>query len=154
MPIQKIRPFLWYNDQAEAAAEFYVSIFANSRIRSKLPSPDGNGASGVEFELEGVQFIAFNGGPHLEINEAISLFVTCETQEEVDRYWNLLTADGGKESRCGWLEDKFGVSWQIIPTALTKLMADKDREKAGRVVQAMLGMQKIDIAGLEKAYAG
>ena len=154
MPVQKIRPFLWYDDQAEAAAELYVSIFENSKILEKMPSPDGKGASGVEFQLEGGQFIAFNGGPHYKLNEAISLFVSCETQEEVDTYWDVLTADGGEASRCGWLKDKFGLSWQIIPTALPRLMADRDPVRAGRVVQAMLGMQKIEIAGLEKAYEG
>lgn len=153
MPVDKIRPFLWFNDQAEAAAEFYVSLFEDSRILSKMPGPGGT-VSGVEFQLEGRQFIAFNGGPHHQLTEAVSLFVTCETQEEVDRYWNALIAGGGEPSRCGWLKDKFGVSWQIIPEALPRLMSDRDREKAGRVVQAMLGMQKIEVAGLERAYAG
>jgi predicted 3-demethylubiquinone-9 3-methyltransferase (glyoxalase superfamily) len=118
-----------------------------------MPGP-GGAVSGVEFELEGSQFIAFNGGPHLTLNEAVSLFVHCETQEEVDRYWGALLAGGGTPSRCGWLKDRFGLSWQIIPEALPRLMSDKDPARAGRVVQAMLGMQKIDVAGLEKAYAG
>lgn len=153
MAIQKIRPFLWFNDQAEAAAEFYVSIFDNSRITKKMPGPGGT-VSGVEFELEGQQLIAFNGGPHHKLTEAFSLFVHCETQEEVDRYWNALLAGGGSPSRCGWLMDRFGLSWQIIPEALMRLMSDKDPAKAGRAVQAMLGMVKIDIAGLERAHAG
>jgi predicted 3-demethylubiquinone-9 3-methyltransferase (glyoxalase superfamily) len=153
MPVQKIRAFLWFNDQAQAAANFYVSIFKDSEVLKTMPGPGGT-VSGVDLQLEGQQLIAFNGGPHLELNEAFSLFVTCETQEEVDRYWALLTADGGKESRCGWLKDKFGVSWQIIPTALPRLMGDKDPARSGRVMQAMLGMQKIEIAELEKAYEG
>jgi predicted 3-demethylubiquinone-9 3-methyltransferase (glyoxalase superfamily) len=151
MSVQKIRPFLWYNDQAEAAANFYVSIFHDSKVLKTMPGPGGK-ASGVEFQLEGQQLIAFNGGPHLEFSAAFSLFVTCETQEEVDRYWDILTADGGQPSRCGWLKDKFGVSWQIIPTALPRLLGDRDPARAGRVMQAMLGMQKIDIAELENAY--
>ena len=153
MPVQKIRPFLWYDGDAEAAAKFYVTLFEDSRILKIMPGPNGK-PSGVEFQLEGSQFIAFNGGPHFQFNEAISLFVTCETQEEVDRYWELLTANGGEPSRCGWLKDKFGLSWQIIPTALTTLMSDEDSAKAGRVAQAMLGMQKIDIAELHKAHRG
>jgi predicted 3-demethylubiquinone-9 3-methyltransferase (glyoxalase superfamily) len=108
----------------------------------------------VEFELEGGQFIAFNGGPHHQLTEAISLFVTCATQEEVDRYWTRLTADGGEPGRCGWLKDRFGLSWQIVPTTLLTLMADRDPARAGRVVQAMLAMQRIDIATLQKACDG
>lgn len=153
MSVEKIRPFLWFNDQAEAAAEFYVSVFPNSRILNKMPGPGGT-VSGVEFELEGRQFIAFNGGPALTLNEAFSLFVTVTTQKEVDRYWSTLLAGGGEPSRCGWLKDRFGVSWQIIPEALPRLMSDRDPARAGRVVQAMLGMQKIDVAALERAYAG
>lgn len=153
MPIQKIRPFLWFNDQAEAAAEFYVSIFENSRIIKKMPGPGGT-VSGVEIELEGTQLIAFNGGPALQLTDAFSLFVTCETQEEVDRYWTALLAGGGTPTQCGWLKDRFGVAWQVIPTVLMRYLADKDPEKAGRVGQAMLQMVKIDIAELEKAYAG
>lgn len=153
MPIQKIRPFLWYDDGAEDAAAFYVSLFDDSRILKTMPGPNGK-AAGVEFQLEGIQLIAFNGGPHFKFNEAISLFVTCETQEEVDRYWELLIANGGEPSRCGWLKDRFGLSWQIIPSALTTLMADEDSARAGRVAQAMLGMQKIDIAALHRAHRG
>ena len=152
MSIQKIRPFLWFNDQAEAAAEFYVSIFDDSRIIKKMPGPGGT-VSGVELELEGVQVIAFTGGPALQLTDAFSLFVTCETQEEVDRYWNALLADGGQPTQCGWLRDRFGVAWQVIPTVLIRYLGDSDAEKAGRVAQAMLKMVKIDIAGLERAYA-
>lgn len=153
MSVHKIRPFLWYEADALAAAELYVSIFDDAKILSTMPGPNGS-VSGVEIELGGQEVILFNGGPHHALNEAVSLMVTCDTQEEVDRYWERLTADGGEESRCGWLEDRFGLSWQIIPTALTRLMADEDRERAGRVVQAMLGMSRIDIAELQKAYDG
>lgn len=154
---QKITPFLWFNDNAEEAMNFYVSIFKNSRILDVTrygdggPGPKGRVMS-CTFELEGQRFMALNGGPLYSFNEAISLFVSCETQEEVDDLWTKLTADGGSPSRCGWLKDKFGLSWQIIPSALTELMADPDPEKAKRVVQAMLKMDKIDIAALKKAH--
>jgi predicted 3-demethylubiquinone-9 3-methyltransferase (glyoxalase superfamily) len=154
MSIPTIRPFLWFGQNAEAAATFYVSIFKNSKIISVMPSPDPTTAMGVEFELDGQRIIAFNGGPHYTLTAAVSLMVHCETQQEVDYFWTALTADGGKEDRCGWLKDRFGLSWQVIPQALTTLMSDKDRTRAGRVVQAMLGMQKIDIAGLQRAYDG
>lgn len=153
MPVRKIRPFLWYNDNAEAAAEFYVSLFKGSKITRRMPGPEGK-AMGVEFELDGQQLIAFNGGPYHQLNEAVSLYVDCESQEEVDVLWEKLTADGGAENRCGWLKDRFGLSWQIIPSALPRLMGDPDRERAGRVVQAMLAMQKIDVAALQRAYDG
>jgi predicted 3-demethylubiquinone-9 3-methyltransferase (glyoxalase superfamily) len=130
---------------------FYVSVFTNSKILSVAPGPNGI-ASSVSFEIEGQEFMAFNAGPHFKFNEAISMFVNCQTQEEVDELWSKLTADGGEESQCGWLKDKFGLSWQIIPSALGELLGDKDAEKAGRVMQAMLGMSKIDIAGLRRAY--
>ena len=119
-----------------------------------MRSPDPHIAMGVELELDGLQIIAFNGGPHFKLTEAISLMVTCETQDEVDTYWQKLIADGGAPSQCGWLKDKYGLSWQIIPEALTRLMNDKDGAKAQRVVQAMLRRSKIDIAALERAYEG
>jgi predicted 3-demethylubiquinone-9 3-methyltransferase (glyoxalase superfamily) len=150
MPVQKIRTFLWFDDNAEEAVRFYTSVFSNSRMGQPSLMPDGKVIL-VEFELEGQQFIALNGGPQFRFTEAISLFVSCETQEEVDTLWNKLTADGGEESMCGWLKDKYGLSWQIIPSALTRLLADKDRGRASRVMQAMLKMRKIDIATLEKA---
>lgn len=156
--MQKIVTFLWYDNRAEEAAKFYTSIFKNSKI-SKVrrygeagPGPKGSAMS-VDLELEGQQFIALNGGPHYSFTPAISLFVNCETQDEVDSLWEKLSA-GGKKSRCGWTQDKFGLSWQIIPTALGKLMGDPDAEKANRVMQAMLQMDKIDIRRLQQAYDG
>jgi len=151
--MKKITPFLWFDTQAEEAMNFYVSIFKNSKVLSVAPGPNGR-ASSVSFELEGQEFIGFNAGPEFKFNEAISLFVNCQTQAEVDELWARLTADGGEESRCGWLKDKYGLSWQIIPAALVELMNDPDPAKAQRVVQAMLTMNKIDIAGLKQAYAG
>ena len=152
MSTPTIRPFLWFGQNAEAAAHFYVSVFRNSKIVTVMPSPDPTTPMGVELEIDGQRLIAFNGGPHFKLTEAVSLMVQCETQDEVDYFWDKLTADGGEPSRCGWLKDKFGLSWQIIPQALVTLMGDKDPARAGRVVQAMLGMSKIDIAGLQKAY--
>jgi predicted 3-demethylubiquinone-9 3-methyltransferase (glyoxalase superfamily) len=146
--MQKITPFLWFNGKAEEAAEYYVSIFKNSRIVSVM-GPKGQAMS-VTFELEGQQFYALNGGPQFSFTPAISLFVSCETQAEVDDLWRKLTA-GGSEEPCGWLRDKYGLSWQIIPTILGRLLADKDREKANRAMQAMLQMKKIDIARLTQA---
>ncbi|NMO14234.1 VOC family protein [Pyxidicoccus fallax] len=151
--MQKITPFLMFNDQAEEAAKLYTSVFKNSRIVSVARGPNG-AATSVTFELEGQPFLAYNGGPTFKFSEGISLFVNCETQAEVDALWDRLTEGGGKHKPCGWLEDRFGVSWQIIPSVLMRLMGDKDPAKAGRVVQAMLGMKKIDIAGLERAYEG
>jgi predicted 3-demethylubiquinone-9 3-methyltransferase (glyoxalase superfamily) len=145
--MQKITTFLWYNNQAKEAAQFYCSIFKSSRIVSDTPMV-------VVFELEGQQFMALNGGPRFPFTEAISLFVDCETQEEVDTLWSKLTADGGAESMCGWCKDKYGLSWQIIPKALIRLMNDKDREKSQRVMEAMLKMRKIDIKKLEVASQG
>ena len=147
--MQKITTFLWYNGKAEEAAEFYVSIFKNSKIVNVM-GPKGQAVS-VTFELEGQQFHALNGGPQFSFTPAISLFVSCETQAEVDDLWNKLLAGGGREDRCGWLQDKYGLSWQIIPTILGQLLGDKDREKANRAMQAMLQMQKIDIATLKQA---
>ncbi len=150
--MQKITPFLWFDGQAEEAMNFYVSLFKDARILSTTPGPDGKVMMGT-FQLEGQEFHALNGGPLFKFSEAISLFVNCETQAEVDELWERLSA-GGIKSRCGWLKDKYGLSWQIIPTALGELMRDKDPEKAGRVMQAMLKMDKLDIAALQQAYAG
>ena len=157
--MQKITPFLWFNDNAEEAINFYVSIFKDSKIGTMTRYGDsGPGPKGAlmtaTFQLEGQQFMALNGGPHFKFTEAISLFVNCETQEEVDTLWDRLTADGGQPSQCGWLKDKFGLSWQIIPSALGRLMHDEDPARAGRVMQAMLQMQKIDIRKLKQAYEG
>ena len=149
--MKKITPFLWFDTQAEEAMNFYVSIFKNSKVLSVSPGPNGI-ASSVNFELEGQEFVGFNAGPEFKFNEAISMFVNCQTQEEVDDLWNKLTADGGEENRCGWLKDKYGLSWQIIPSALGELMGDPDPAKSQRVMQAMLKMNKIIIADLKRAY--
>jgi predicted 3-demethylubiquinone-9 3-methyltransferase (glyoxalase superfamily) len=154
--MQKITPFLWFNDNAEDAINFYVSIFKNSKIVSVTRYGDaGPGPAGslmtAAFELEGQAFTALNGGPQFKFTEAISFFVNCQSQAEVDDLWTKLT-DGGEEGPCGWLKDKFGMSWQIIPTILTELMSDPDPAKAQRVAQAMFQMKKIDIAALKHAY--
>ena len=154
--MQKIAPFLWFNDNAEEAMNFYVSVFKNSKIVSTNrygdagPGPKGTLMAGT-FQLEGQEFYALNGGPQFKFTEAISLFVNCETQQEVDELWAKLTADGGEESQCGWLKDKFGLSWQIIPTALGEMLGDKDPERSKRVMEAMLKMRKIDIKALDQA---
>jgi predicted 3-demethylubiquinone-9 3-methyltransferase (glyoxalase superfamily) len=153
----KITPFLWFNDNAEEAVNFYTSIFTNSKIVNSsrygdgMPFPKGTLMT-ASFELDGQQFMALNGGPQYKFTEAISLLINCETQAEVDEYWNKLTADGGQPGPCGWLKDKFGLSWQVVPVQLVKLMGDKDPKKAGAVAQAMFKMTKIIIADLEKAY--
>lgn len=154
---QKITTYLWFDNNAEEAMNFYVSIFKSSKILNVArygdagPGPKGTVMCGT-FQLEEQQFMALNGGPHFKFTEAISLLVNCETQEEVDDLWKKLAADGGAPSRCGWLKDKFGLSWQIIPAALFELMGDKDPEKSKRVMEAMLQMSKIDINGLKQAY--
>ena len=150
--MQKITTFLTYNDQAEQAANFYTTLFKNSKVDSVMRA--GDAVMGVSFQLDGQHFNALNGGPSFNFSEGISLYVDCESQGEVDDLWNKLIADGGEESMCGWLKDKFGVSWQIIPKQLGKLMGDPDPEKSQRVVQAMLKMQKIIVADLQKAYDG
>jgi predicted 3-demethylubiquinone-9 3-methyltransferase (glyoxalase superfamily) len=156
---QKITTYLWFDREAEEAAKLYTSTFRNSKILNVArygdagPGPKGT-AMTVNFQLDGQEFIALNGGPMYRFTEAISLLVDCETQEEVDRLWNKLTADGGEESMCGWLKDKFGLSWQIIPSALFQLMSDPDPEKSKRVMEAMLQMKKIDVPTLERAHAG
>ena len=157
--MQKITPFLWFDNNAEEAMNLYVSIFKNSKIGTVSRYGDaGSGPKGTvmlaTFELEGQQFMALNGGPHYRLSPAISLYVDCKTQEEVDELWAKLTADGGKEDRCGWLTDKFGLSWQIIPSLLGEMLGDKDPEKSQRVMKAMLQMGKIDIEALKQAYAG
>jgi predicted 3-demethylubiquinone-9 3-methyltransferase (glyoxalase superfamily) len=149
--MNKITPFLWFDNQAEEAMNFYVSIFENSKVLGVTPGPNGI-AQSVTFELEGQEFMALNAGPQFKFNEAISFFVDCKTQDEVDELWEKLTADGGEESMCGWLKDKYGLWWQIIPSALGELLGDEDPEKAKRVVEAMLKMQKIIIADLDRAY--
>ncbi|MCI0397583.1 MAG: VOC family protein [Chloroflexi bacterium] len=148
--MQKITPFLWFDNQAEEAMNFYVSIFKNSKILSVTPGPNGTVMS-VTFQLEGQEFMALNAGPQFKFTEAISFFVDCESQAEVDELWEKLT-EGGEESRCGWLKDKYGLSWQIIPTALGEMLNDKDPEKSKRVMEAMLQMNKIDIKTLKQAY--
>jgi len=154
--MQKITPFLWFDGKAEEAMNFYTSIFKNSRVGSVSrwgdagPGPKGTVMT-ASFQLEGQEFMALNGGPQFTFTPAISFFVNCETQEEVDELWEKLS-EGGEKNRCGWLRDKYGVSWQIIPTALGKLLHDKDPEKSKRVMKAMLQMDKIDVKGLKQAY--
>ena len=150
----RITPFLWFDDQLEEAVNFYVSVFPNSRIHTIARQGEAGPAFSASFALDGREFMALNGGPLFSFTEAVSFFVNCETQEETDRYWTTLTANGGKESRCGWLKDRFGLSWQIIPSALSRYLGDADPEKSQRVMQVMLQMQKIDIAALDRAYAG
>ncbi|NHN30455.1 VOC family protein [Paenibacillus agricola] len=156
--MRKVTPFLWYNDKAEEAMNFYVSIFKNSKIESlNRSSEEGNGSKGTvmsgTFSIDGQQFMAFNGGPHFTFTPAISLYVNCVTQEEVDELWEKLSV-GGEKSRCGWLTDKYGVSWQIVPTILGELLHSKDTEKAKKAMNAMLQMDKLDIALLKQAYEG
>jgi len=154
--MQKITPYLWFNDNAEEAANFYASIFKNSKIGSVArygdagPGPKGQ-VMNMTFELDGQPFMALNGGPQFKFTEAISMFVNCESQAEVDELWEKLS-EGGEKGPCGWLKDKFGLSWQIIPTTLMELMGDKDPAKSQRVMEAMLKMSKIDIAALRRAY--
>jgi predicted 3-demethylubiquinone-9 3-methyltransferase (glyoxalase superfamily) len=155
--MQKITPFLWFDDKAEEAMNFYLAIFKNSKAGNIYRNGDSAGGSGkvmsVTFELDGQPFMAMNGGPHFTFSPAISMFVNCETQSEVDELWEKLSA-GGEKSRCGWLKDKYGLSWQIIPSALGTLLHDKDAAKAKRVMQAMMQMTKIDIKALQQAHEG
>lgn len=154
--MQRIVPFLWFNNQAEEAASFYVSLFPKSRITNVArygeagPGPSGSAMS-VTFELDGREYHALNGGPVYKLTPAFSLFVNCESQAEIDALWDKL-APGGEIQQCGWLRDKFGLSWQIIPTKLLPMLQDKDPQRSGRVMEAMLRMKKIDLAGLERAY--
>jgi predicted 3-demethylubiquinone-9 3-methyltransferase (glyoxalase superfamily) len=157
--MQKITPFLWFDGKAEEAINLYTSVFKNSKIVNIAywgegsPFPKDQVMTGT-FELDGQMFYAFDAGPQFKFTEAISFFVNCETQEEIDHFWNKLTANGGQESMCGWLKDKFGISWQIVPPVLGKLLRDKDPAKSARVMQAMMKMKKIIIADLEKASNG
>jgi predicted 3-demethylubiquinone-9 3-methyltransferase (glyoxalase superfamily) len=156
--MQKITPCLWFDTEGEDAAKLYTSIFPNSKIKSIArygsagPRPEGTVMT-VDFELDGQEFVALNGGPDFTFNEAVSFQVYCESQDEVDSYWSKLS-EGGEEGPCGWLKDRYGLSWQIIPTALPRLLGDSDQEKAQRVMAAMLNMRKIEIDELERAAAG
>ena len=159
--MQKITPFLWFDNQAEEAVNFYTSVFKNSKMgkvsrydeaSSKASGRPAGSLMTASFQLDGQEFIALNGGPHFKFTEAVSFVVNCETQEEVDYYWDKLT-EGGQESVCGWLKDKFGLSWQVVPTALSKFLSNPDPQKSQKVMQAMLQMKKIIIADLEKAAA-
>jgi predicted 3-demethylubiquinone-9 3-methyltransferase (glyoxalase superfamily) len=148
--VQKINPFLWFDNQAEEAAKFYVSIFKNSKVLHTMPGPNGT-VMGVSFQLDGQEFKALNGGPQFKFTPAISLFVNCEAQAEVDELWEKLTAGGGKPGRCGWLTDKYGLSWQIVPTALGELL---QAGKGGQVMNALMQMDKLDVAKLKQAANG
>ena len=156
--MQKITPFLWFDNNAEEAMNFYVSIFKKSKVLTVSrygeagPGPAGTVMT-AEFEIEGQEFVALNGGPRFQFTEAISFVVNCETQEEVDYFWDKLS-EGGQKSRCGWLKDKFGLWWQVVPVILAELMGDKDPEKSKRVMQSMLTMDKIEIEPLKRAHAG
>jgi predicted 3-demethylubiquinone-9 3-methyltransferase (glyoxalase superfamily) len=156
--MNKITPFLWFDNNAEEAMNFYTSVFKHSKVGKVTrylegtPVPAGTFMTGT-FEIEGQEFVVLNGGPNFKFNESISFVVNCDSQQEVDEYWEKLTADGGQEVQCGWLKDKFGLSWQIIPKVMFELLADKDR-KAQRAMDAMLKMKKLDIAGLQRAAQG
>ena len=155
----KIAPFLWFDDNAEAAMNFYVSVFPDSRVGAVSRYGDeGLGPKGVVITasclLNGQEFILLNGGPRFKFTEAVSFLIHCDDQREVDHYWDALIAGGGAPSQCGWLKDKFGLSWQVVPRVLSELMSDTDRAKAGRVMQALLKMTKIDVAELQRAHAG
>lgn len=158
MNTQKIVPFLWFQNQAEEAVNFYLSLFKDARITSTTrygkegPGPE-NGVMVINFELEGQEFVALNGNPEFKFSESTSFYVKCETQEEIDHYWNHLL-EGGQPMACGWIKDKFGLAWQITPTLLPEMIQDKDPEKAGRVMQAMMKMIKIDIQKIKDAYEG
>ncbi len=161
--MQKITPFLWFDNQAEEAAKFYTTVFKNSKVgrilrydetSAKTAGRPAGSVLTIEFEIGGQKFTALNGGPQFKFNESVSFVVNCETQNEVDYFWEKLTAGGGQESECGWLKDKFGLSWQITPTVLIDMLNDKDLNKAERVMKAMMQMQKIEINKLKAAYAG
>jgi predicted 3-demethylubiquinone-9 3-methyltransferase (glyoxalase superfamily) len=163
MSIQKITPHLWFEDNAEEAAKFYTSIFKNSRIldithygesAAEVSGRPKGTIMTVTFELEGQRFMALNGGPIFKFSPAISFLVSCETQQEIDSFWEKLSEEGGEQEQCGWLKDRFGVSWQIVPSILAEMIHDKDANKSERVIKAMLQMKKLDIQGLKKAYAG
>jgi predicted 3-demethylubiquinone-9 3-methyltransferase (glyoxalase superfamily) len=161
--MQKISPFLWFDTNAEEAVNFYISVFKNSKIDKITRYPEEaarqigrepGSTMTVEFTLDGVEFVALNGGPQFKFTEAVSFAVTCDTQEEIDYYWEKLTADGGEPGPCSWLKDKFGLSWQVQPRLLIELLADPDKAKAERVMNAMMQMGKIDLAGIKQAAAG
>ena len=158
--MQKITPCLWFDDKAEEAMKFYVSIFKNSKIGNiahygkegaKISGRPEGSVMTATFEIEGEEFMALNGGPYFKLNEAVSFIVNCRTQEEVDKFWDKLS-DGGEKGVCGWLKDKYGLSWQIVPTVLAEMMQDKDSERTNRVMQAILQMKKIEIEGIQQAY--
>jgi predicted 3-demethylubiquinone-9 3-methyltransferase (glyoxalase superfamily) len=156
---QRIVPNLWFDTEAEEAASFYVSVFKNSRVLSVARYPEGApGPAGevmtVEFELDGERFVGINGGPQFKFSEAVSFEIRCETQEEIDYYWERLTADGGQEGQCGWLKDRYGLSWQVVPTGMEEVFSDPDPKRAERAMQAMLEMKKIDLAALRAAADG
>jgi len=158
--MQKITPCLWFNDQAEEAMRFYVSVFKNSKVGrvtrygetgAKVSARPKGSVMTATFEIEGQEFMALNGGPHFTLSEAVSFIVKCDTQKEIDTFWEKLS-EGGEKGVCGWLKDKFGLSWQIVPTVLSDMMQDKDAEKTNRVMEAVLQMKKLDIARLQQAY--
>ncbi|MBW4062139.1 VOC family protein [Candidatus Saccharibacteria bacterium] len=158
-PSHKITPFLWFDTEAEAAMNFYISVFKNSRVLSTSRYPDampGRGGTlmAANFELDGQQFTALNAGPDYTFTEAVSFFVSCDSQDEVDDFWTKLTADGGEAGQCGWLKDKFGLSWQIVPSAMGDLLGDPDPEKASRTMTAMMAMHKLDLPALKRAHDG
>jgi predicted 3-demethylubiquinone-9 3-methyltransferase (glyoxalase superfamily) len=148
-----ITPFLWFDNQAKEAMDFYCGIFKESKVISAHPMPDGNFMS-VEFELNGQRFMGLNAGPQFKFNESVSFFVACDGQEEVDYFWNALIAGGGSEGNCGWLKDQFGLSWQIVPKQLGEFLGNSDREGANRAMQAMMGMHKIEVQELQNAFDG
>ena len=149
--MQKITPFLWFDNQAEDAMNFYLSVFKDSKVLRVSRAGENGPVFSVEFQLNGTDFYALNGGPMFQFSPATSFFIHCETQEEVDHYWEKLS-EGGKPGRCGWLDDQFGLTWQVVPNALGKYLGDADRKKAGRVMQAMMQMDKLDIALLKEAF--
>ena len=156
--MQRITPFLWFDNQAEEASRFYTSVFKNSKIKEtshytgEEPSGEKGSVMTVSFELDGEEFVALNGGPEFKFTEAVSFVINCDTQEEIDYYWNKLTADGGKEVHCGWLQDKYGLSWQVVPTKFAEWT--KDRAGFQRVMRALMPMKKLDLAALQAAYTG
>jgi predicted 3-demethylubiquinone-9 3-methyltransferase (glyoxalase superfamily) len=159
MPEQKIVPNLWFDTQAEEAAQYYIDVFGSGRVLGVTRYPEGSpGVAGsvmaVEFEAAGMCFVGINGGPHFTFTEAVSFEIACADQAEVDRFWDRFIADGGEESQCGWLKDKYGLSWQVVPVGMTELFADPDPARAQRAVQAMLGMRKLDVAALRAAADG
>lgn len=157
--MQKITPFLWFDNNAEEAMNFYTSLFDNSEVKNIMrngaggPGPEGSILT-ASFTLHGQEFVVLNGGPQFRFNESVSFVINCESQEEVDKYWDALTADGGQESRCGWLKDKFGLSWQVVPTGMFRLLQSPEREKSARAMQAMMQMSKLDINVMQKAFDG